>query len=268
MITVVFAGLTYEIPEDEETGWEDLTNFLVAVAQNAAVIGATAFGGRISTSTPQTLQTTDTVLVMNVASASVVNVPVGVEQTVYGVFDGSNAANTNPITVTLNGAEVFTNGSSTYVIDSNGGGLLLQFVGGKWRVISEVGNVFKSQRKIENNTTNASFVEAAIVANGAFAASADGTSCSATFGGSNAILLSVALSTGEYLLFSTSFAAANLTALSDQSGLYLNSDAGTGIYVSKSAASGVITVKNRMGGSRNIEVKALTNSLSSLSAWA
>lgn len=268
-ILVNFAGNTYSIPEDEETGWESLTDFLVAVALNAAVTGATTFGSRIATTTPQTIQATETILVMNVSSASVANIPAGVESQVYGVFDGSNAANTNPIDVTLNGAELFTNGESSYRIDSNGGGVLIQFVGGAWRILSEVGNVFKSQRKIENNADNKSFVEAAIVANDeSFATATNGQSCTCLFLGSKTIAFTVALDSGESILFHTQFNSAVLSALSDPSNLFLTTDSGTGIFVSKGAASGLITIKNRMGSSKGIEIKALTNRLSTVTAWA
>lgn len=266
-IPVIFAGNSYSIPEDEETGWEDLTDFLVAVALNAAVVGATAFGVRTAVTTPQTLQSVDTIINMNVASASVVNLPAGIEKTVYGVFDISGAANTNPITVTPNGAETI-NGQSTYVVNSNNGGVLLQFNGTQWTVISEVADVFKTARRIQNNSTNTSFVEGSITANGSFAQATDGQSSSADFIGSNTIMFTVALSTGQSLMIHASFNSDKITCVSDQDGLFLDSDAGVGIYVSKSAADNTITVKNRMGGNRNIEIKALTNRLANVTAWA
>lgn len=267
MIQVIFAGNTYDIPEDEETGWENLTDFLVALALNAAVIGSTAFGVRNANTSPQTLQATDTILNMNVASASAVSLPAGVEKTIYGVFDISGNANTNPITVTPDGSQTI-NGESSYVINSNNGGILLQFNGSKWVILSEVSNVFKSARRIENNPTNASFIEASITANGAFATAADGKSAQAEFVGSNTIMFSVALDTGESMILHASYNSANISALSDQDNLFLKSDAGTGIYVSKTSGSNSVTVKNRMGGNRDIEIKALTNRLANVTAWA
>lgn len=266
-VVVSFAGNSYDIPEDEETGWANLTDFLVAVAQNAATIGATSFGTRIATTTPQTLQSTDTILCMNVGSASVVNLPAGVAKTVYGVFDTSGAANANPITVTPNGSEKINN-ASTYVIDSNRGGVLLHFNGSGWIVLAEFSDVFKTPRRIENNTTNTSFAEGAITANAAFASVTDGQSCSASFDGSKAILISVGLEDGQSVLLSTSYAKDEITILSDQSEVMLDSDAGTGLYVSKSAASSVVTFKSRLGATKRIQINALTNRLSSIAAWA
>jgi len=44
----------------------------------------------------------------------------------------------------------------------------------------------------------------------------------------------------------------------DISNIFLSSDSGTGIYIGKSSSSGSITIKNRMGGAKNIEIRSLT----------
>lgn len=120
---------------------------------------------------------------------------------------------------------------------------------------------------IPNEVTNNSWVKSWSPA-GAFATAADGESSSAQFDGSNSILFEISLSTGESLVISASNALAAITAPSDASNLLLLSDAGTGIYVSKSASSSVVTVKNRMGGSRQIGILAINSRLTSVSAWA
>lgn len=120
---------------------------------------------------------------------------------------------------------------------------------------------------IPNEVTNNSWVKSWSPA-GVFATAADGESSSAQFDGSNSILFEISLDTGESLVISASNALAEITAPSDASDLLLLSDAGTGIYVSKSAASSVVTVKNRMGGSRQIGILAINSRLTSVSAWA
>lgn len=265
-VIVTFNGQTFSIPDDGEVGWSALTDYLVALAQ-AAVTTSMSFSARVATTTPQNLQATDAILAMNVGSASSAVLPAGVKNQFYGIFDVSGAADTNNITVSTTGGQTIA-GAATYVIRQKYAGILLQFDGVRWNIISEVGDVFRYGAKVLNNATNASFVEGAITATSAFASSANGTSAQATFNASNAIEFVVALSTGEAIRCSTSFASDVISAVSDLAGLFLLADAGTGIYISKPAASGVVTVKNRTGGAVNIEVKALTNSLSSVSAWA
>lgn len=266
VVPVTFNGINYAIPEDEETGWESLTDFLVAVAQNAAVTTGTSFNSRTATTTPQTLQATDTILYMNVGSASVVNLPAGVAKQIYGVYDLSGAARTNNITVTPNGAELI-NGAATYVINANYAGIFFQFNGTSWEIISEYTYVFKSPRLIENNPINASYVENSITSNGANATAANLASSSASFTGSYNMLFAVAVGTSS-LILSTNYTSNKITAISDMSNLLLLTDAGTGLYVSKSINSNVITFKNRMGTSQVIEIMALTNLFSSPTVWA
>lgn len=265
-VLVTFNGQSFSIPEDGEVGWAALTDYLVALAA-AAVTTAMSYSARIATTTPQNLQASDTVLAMNVASASTAILPSGVKNQFYGVFDVSGAADTNPITVQTTGGQTI-GGATSYVISQKYGGVFLQFDGSQWVIISEVGDVFRYGAKVLNNGTNASFVPGAIVAANAFPSVADGQSASATFAGSNAIEFVVALSSGEAIRCATSFSSNLITALSDLSGLFLLSDSGVGIFVSKSSSSGVVTVKNRMGGARNIEIKALTTGVSGAAAWA
>lgn len=266
-VSVTFNGNSYSVPEDEETGWEDLTDLLVALAQNAATTSAMSFSVRTATTTPQTLQATDTTLLMNVGSASVVNVPTGVQRQFYAVFDISGAADTNPITVTPSGGQLI-NGQATYVIRSPRGGLLMQFDGTGWRIISEVTAVLKAQLRIENDTTNTAFVGGAVSRFSTPVAAADGFSASASFGGSESILVAVGMDSGESLLLHTSKGGTAITALSDPSGIFLTADLGVGVFVSKAAGSSTVTFKNRMGGPKNIEIKALTNRLTGATVWA
>lgn len=265
-VLVTFNGQSFSIPEDGEVGWAALTDYLVALAQ-AAVTTAMSYSARIATTTPQNLQASDTVLAMNVAAASTAILPSGVKNQFYGVFDVSGAADANPITVQTTGGQTI-GGATSYVISQRYGGVFLQFDGSQWVIISEVGDVFRYGAKVLNNGTNASFVPGAIVAANSFPSVSDGQAASASLAGSNAIEFVVALSSGESVRCATSFASARITALSDLDNLFLLSDAGTGLFISKSAGSATVNVKNRMGGARNIEVKALTTSVSGATAWA
>ena len=61
--------------------------------------------------------------------------------------------------------------------------------------------------------------------------------------------------------------ATTINALSDPSGLFLATDAGTGIYISKSANSAAVVIKNRMGAAKTIGVLAVRSSLTA-TAWS
>ena len=50
--------------------------------------------------------------------------------------------------------------------------------------------------------------------------------------------------------------------------LLLEADAGVGLYVTKSAGSAGVTFKNRTGLSKVIEIRAMTNQLSPVTAWS
>jgi hypothetical protein len=266
-VSVPFNGQSFSIPEDEETGWEDLTDFLVALALSAATTTSMSFSTRVATTSPQTLQAGDTILGMNVGAPSVVNLPSGVAKQFYGVGDVSGAAFTNPITITPTGGQLI-NGQSSYVLRSNFGFVFLHFNGQQWVVVSEVSNVFKSARRIENVVANTSFVEGSITSAGALATAANLQAASASFEGSNSMLIAVALDSGESLLLHTSLSSDVVTAISDPAGLFLTSDAGVGLVVTKAAASSTVTFKNRTGAPKQIEIKALSNRLASVTAWA
>ncbi len=265
-IDVTFNGNTYPIPEDGDVNWEDLTDYLVALSA-AATATSIKFSARTATTTPQTLQSTDAFLYMNVASASIVNLPAGILGQLYIVVDISGLAGTNNITLTPNGAETI-NGLASYIIATNNGAVFIQFDGTAWRVASEINSVLNLPIKRRNNSTNASYIDGSITALSAFASSSDGTSSSASYTGSNAIEIVIALDSGECLKLATSYAESGISALSDISNIFLTSDSGTGIYVSKSSSSATVTVKNRMGSTKLIEIKSLTNIQSSVTAWS
>lgn len=127
---------------------------------------------------------------------------------------------------------------------------------------------FAGDMKKSNNTTNTSYV-GSVAPSSTGATATNLQSSTVTWGGTSGVLIEVALSTDESMLLHASYTSTAITAISDPSGIFLTSDAGTGIYVSKSAASATVSFKNRMGGSRGITVHLLNSVVSAVSgAWA
>lgn len=267
-VSVTFNGVAYSIPEDGETGWSALTDYLVALS-NAAVATSLKTSVRTVTVTPATAQATDCVLLVQVSLASTVNLPTGIRGQFYAIYDKSNNAQTNNITVA---AAIGDNieGAASYVIKTNRGGVLLQYAdsGNTWKVIAEIKDIYAQPFRVATDATNASFVRGAVVPEStAFVSVGNGQSCSATFGGSKAIHVALAVDNQQVYIV-TDFASNVITALSDRANLLLEADAGTGLYVSKSAGSASLTFKNRTGAPKVIEIRAMTNQLSSVTAWS
>ena len=263
-VQVTFAGVTYTIPTVSETGWgQQVTAYLVALSQ-ASVSTSFTQNVRTSTSGSTTVLPSDFMILVNVAGPATVTLPTGVRGQMYGVFDVSGAAYTNHITVATTGGQLIDN-QTTYSIQSNYGGLIVQFDGTRWKIIGEYLN---DQITHKNNVTNASFIDAAITTRTAVATATNLQSCTASFDGTNDMTIAVGLDSGSSMILHANFLSANITAFSDNSGIFLPSDSGTGIVVTKPASSRVITFKNRMGGSENIEIKSLTSRIVSATVWS
>jgi hypothetical protein len=268
-IPVTFNGLSVNVPENGDPGWgPDVTALLVELANNAAVVSSLTQNIRVSTSTPTTVLTTDFGVGVNVASASVVNLPAGASSIgqLFFIYDASGTAQTNAITVTPNGSDT-VQGAASYVIRTNYGGVFLTFDNTTWQVLSEVRSDLRTPVRTLQGT-NASYVAGGITGVSAFPSVSDLQTSTVTLSGSNAYQFIVSLDSGESFVGFTSFNASAISALSDPDGVFLTSDAGTGVYVSKSPGSAVLSVKNRMGSSKNIEVKTLTTAISTSTAWS
>lgn len=269
-IPVTFNGLSVNVPENGDPGWgPDVTALLVELANNAAVVSSLTQNIRVSTSTPTTVLTTDFGVGVNVASASVVNLPAGASSIgqLFFIYDASGAAQTNSITITPDGSDTIQ-GASSYVIRTNYGAVFLTFDNTTWQVLSEVRNDLRTPVRTAQSATNTSYVAGGITGVSAFPSVSNLQSSTVTLSGSSAYQFIVSLDSGESFVGFTSFNASTISALSDPDGLFLTSDAGTGIYVSKSSGSAVLSVKNRMGSSKNIEVKTLTTAISNVAAWS
>lgn len=266
-VSVTFNGVAYSIPEDGETGWSALTDYLVALS-NAATATALKTSVRTVTTTPSTAQATDCVLLCG-SGSSVINLPAGIKGQFYAIYDKQGTAQASPLTVNAAGADTIQ-GSASYTIKTNRGGVLLQYAdsGATWSVIAEIKDIYAQPFRVSTDATNASFVRSAVTPETtAFVNVSNLQACSASFTGSKAIHIVVAFG-DEHLYLITDYNSSTITALSDRGNYLLESDAGTGVYVTKSAGSASVTFKNRMGGARVIEIRALTNQLSSVTAWS
>lgn len=118
------------------------------------------------------------------------------------------------------------------------------------------------------SATNGAFSSAALVPSGTVPLAANLQSATVSLAGGNSYLISVGLDTGQSMYLTASFLLAAVSAVSDLSGIFLPTDAGIGIVVTKSASSATLTFKNRMGGNRNIDVRLLTNTITSATVWS
>lgn len=266
-VSVSFGGVTYAIPEDGESGWESLTAYLVALS-SASISTTSKQAIRTTTSTSVTVSAAaDYAVVVNASSAASVTLPVASTGQVFVIVDGSGAASTNAITIAGSSGATIA-GAANYVLRSNRGAVAVIFDGSNWNLVGEATLCFRSTIRVEQSATNTGFVQAGLHQSVAAVSAADGTSCSAVFGGSGAIEILVSTGAGAAMHLSSSYLSAIINAISDPGSIFLRSDAGTGIYVSKSAGSGTVTFKNRLGGASAIEIKALSNILTSIAAWS
>lgn len=132
-------GTSYSIPEAGDRNWADLTDFLTDLADNAQTTNFQKVGVRVATTTPVTvLAASDNVVITELAApgAVTVNLPAGVTGQTFAIIDGTGDAASNNITIDPNSSETI-NGSSTYVINVNNGGVHIVYDGSDWKVVSE-----------------------------------------------------------------------------------------------------------------------------------
>ena len=125
--SVSFNGSTYSIPASGEVAWASLSNFLIAVANNAQTTGKQIQTIRTALTTPVTVAATDYGIITNLTSpgAVAVTLPSGVNGQIFAVIDGKGDAATNNVTVS--GTAQNIRGASTYVISANYGAAVFQF---------------------------------------------------------------------------------------------------------------------------------------------
>lgn len=255
-VDVSFGGVNYSVPEEDDSGWADLTAYLVALA-DATVGTSDRKSARVATSTPIALSAVNDYSVgVNVGSASSVVLPTGADGQIFVVYDESGAATSNNITITGTGGQL-VNGAANYVISTNYGAVSLQFVVSGWTIISAV-NVPLTQ-----NQTNLSIIDATLGDNTGVSV-ANLEACTFTFGGAMCKFVVEAGTAGFEC--SCSAASNSVNCISDTGSLFLVADAGTGIVATKSGQ--VITVKNRLGSSATFKIRATVGHILSATAWS
>jgi hypothetical protein len=136
---VSWNGTSYDIPAAGETGWENLSNFLIALGNNAGVTNVMKQAVRVATTTPVTVSdTTDCVVAIKLASAGAVavNLPAGTNGRWFAIVDQTGDAATNNITINRAGSDTI-NGSTTLVLDQNNEGVILVYssTNTRWNVV-------------------------------------------------------------------------------------------------------------------------------------
>lgn len=256
-VQVSFAGVTYDIPEEDDSGWADLTSYLVALS--AASVGTVDTKAvRIATATPVTVSGTEDYGVgVNVASPAVVNLPSGSTGQIVAIFDASGDAVNNNITVTPDGGQTI-DGAASYVIQTNRGAVILQFGTSEWHVLGE--KVITT----EQNSTNLSLVDNTPGTDNTGVSVTNLQSSTFTFGGA---YCQFAVEAGDKaMLIACDKNSNTVNALSDTESLFLATDSGTGVVVTKS--SNVVTVKNRLGTSATFRIRVLAGRVLSATAWS
>lgn len=130
-------GSTFNIPEDGETNWPLLTNFLVSLGQKAQGTQSQKIGARIATSTPANIQAgTDCIVSVELSpnAAATVNLPAGNPGQYFGIVDGLRNAGTYNITVIPQPGETIQ-GAADYVMNANGSAVGIQFFNGDWKIL-------------------------------------------------------------------------------------------------------------------------------------
>lgn len=152
--SVSWNGQSYSIPQTGEFNWQSLTDFLVAVGNNAQTVNFQKMAIRVATTSPVTVASaTDCIVVSNlsVAGPVAVTLPPGVDKQIFFIVDGRGDAATNNLTITPDGAETI-NGAATYVLNVNRGGIgIIYQTGQGWTVFAEFGNATGSTSYISRS---------------------------------------------------------------------------------------------------------------------
>lgn len=122
-------GTAYSVPAAGERGWSNLSNFLIALGQNAQTTNRFLNTIRTLTTSGQTLSaTTDFCAAVHRSSpgATSVILPTGVNGQMFFIVDALGDAGTNNITITGTGGQTIK-GAASYIINQNNGGVLVQW---------------------------------------------------------------------------------------------------------------------------------------------
>lgn len=138
MTNVTWNGITYSIPAAGEKGWPSLSDFLIALGNNAAISQEVVQALNVQSGVSYTVSaTTDYSVLLTNAAARAVTLPAGVANQIFLLVDGSDASTGN-ITITPNGAELIA-GAATLVLNKNKSWVMIQYHAGStdWKVIAQ-----------------------------------------------------------------------------------------------------------------------------------
>lgn len=206
---------SYSIPEAGERNWASLTDFLAALADNAQTIGRQKTSVRVATTSPVTFSaTTDNVVVtkLTVPAAVTVNLPAGVSGLRAVIVDGTGDASSNNITIDANSTQTI-NGSLTYVINVDRGGVVLSWTGSDWTVIGEFARATAGTGIIARNKIAVGTADHVVINSGTGALSSE-AQLAVTRGGTGI----AALGTGMATWWATPSSANLRGTLSDETG--------------------------------------------------
>lgn len=139
-----FDGISYNVPLTGELNWGGLggagtavNDLLIALASKAALKTTQKQTVRTATSSPDSVQTTDAIVIYKLTVPGTVasTLPTGVANQIFYIVDGTGDAATNNITIGTTGGQTI-NGVSTYVIKKNRESVVFVFDGTEYKAIS------------------------------------------------------------------------------------------------------------------------------------
>jgi len=129
-INVVFAGEVYSIAERNDRNWSELTEYLVAISNNALTAENFTQNIRVDTGAEVVILTTDSIVIVDNVNDIEINLPsVANENKIVSIFDTANAI--RDITI--------SNISETFV--SNNNAIQLAYKDGEWQIISNISQI-------------------------------------------------------------------------------------------------------------------------------
>ena len=150
-----FNGTTYSIPTTAgENGWTNLTNFLQALADNAALKTTHKQNVRQAFTSPITISaTSDWCVDVRVGSVlAAVTLPTGVEGQTFLVCDGYGLFGSYECTVTPTSGTI--QGAGSYIMNHNYQATLFQWSNDRWNIVAEHLGPFIKPEKVGNGTVS------------------------------------------------------------------------------------------------------------------